>query len=142
MILSFVGCLLLFVPMDKSLSKKFFFRILVIAVVGVVGIAFLLNGNSDLIQRILNMDITSDTETTASRVITWTYYWRLIRNLPVGTGFGEIMYFINPSMTIAKATATYYVDNAVAVVLYKCGWVGGILYFGYVLITPIRMFLI
>ena len=140
-ILSFVGCLLLFVPMEKSLSKKYFFRILVIAVVGVVGIVALLNGNSVLIQRILNMDVTSDTETTASRVITWTYYWRLIRNSPLGTGFGEIMYFINPSMTIAKATATYYVDNAVAVVLYKCGWLGGILYFGFVLVTPIRMFL-
>ena len=138
-ILSFVGCLMLFIPMGKSISKAYFFRILIITLVGTVGIVALLNGNSELVQRILNMDVTSDTETTASRIITWTYYWRLIKKTPWGTGFGEILYFINPSMTIAKATATYYVDNAVAVVLYKCGWIGGALYLGYVLVTPIRM---
>lgn len=141
-ILSFIGCLLLFIPMDRLVSKKYFARICVIAVVGIIGVMALLNGNSELVQRIINMDVSSNTETTASRVITWTYYWRLIKKTPFGVGFGEILYFINPSMTIAKDTATYYVDNAFAVVLYKCGWLGGIFYFGYVLITPIRMLLI
>ena len=49
-----------------------------------------------------------------------------------GTGFGEIMYFINPSMTYALDTATYYVDCAFAVILYKGGWIFGFLYFLFV----------
>ena len=121
------------------MSKSYFIRVAVIAVIGIVGVAALLNGNSELIQRILSMDVTSDTETTASRVITWTYYWRLIKQTPLGTGFGEILYFINPSMTRAMATATYYVDNAVAVVLYKGGWFFGAIYFLMVVTTPIGL---
>ena len=138
-ILCFIGCLVLFIPLQKRMSKSYFIRVAVIAVIGVVGVAALLNGNSELIQRILNMDVTSDTETTASRVITWTYYWRLIKQTPLGTGFGEILYFINPSMTRAMATATYYVDNAVAVVLYKGGWFFGVIYFLMVVTTPIGL---
>lgn len=139
-ILCFLGCLLLFVPMGRRLSKKYFVRLIILALIGGIGVYSILNGNSELVQRILNMDVTSNTETTASRLITWIYYWRLIRKAPFGTGFGEIMYFINPSMTIARATSTYYVDNALAVVLYKCGWSCGILYFLFIIITPVRLF--
>lgn len=121
------------------MAKAYFARVVVIAIIGIVGVVALLNGNSELIQRILNMDVTSDTETIASRVITWTYYWRLIKQTPLGTGFGEILYFINPSMTRAMATVTYYVDNAVAVVLYKGGWFLGVIYFLMIVTTPIRM---
>lgn len=88
---------------------------------------------------IFNTDLASDTETTVSRIITWTYYWRLIKQTPFGTGFGETMYFINPSMTRAMATATCYVDNAVAVVLYKGGWFLGVIYLLIITTTPIRL---
>lgn len=138
-ILCFIGCLVLFIPLQKKVAKAYFVRVAVIAIIGIIGVAVLLNGNSELIQRILNMDVTSNTETTASRVITWTYYWRLIKQTPLGTGFGEILYFINPSMTRAMATATYYVDNAVAVVLYKGGWFLGVIYFLMIVTTPIRL---
>lgn len=138
-ILCFIGCLVLFIPLQKKMSKTYFVRVVFIAIIGIVGVAMLLKGNSELIQRILNMDMNSDSETTASRMITWTYYWKLIKQMPMGTGFGEILYFINPSMTRAMSTATYYVDNAVAVVLYKGGWFFGAIYFLMVLNAPIGL---
>ncbi|MGN1124807.1 MAG: O-antigen ligase family protein [Candidatus Gastranaerophilaceae bacterium] len=139
-ILCFIGCLILFIPIDRKLSKIFLLRVFVLVIIGGIGVYAILNGNSELAQRLINMDITSNTETTASRVFTWKYYWNLICQTPYGKGFGEIMYFINPTMTIAKDTATYYIDNAVAIVLYKCGWLCGILYLFFIISTLKRFF--
>lgn len=130
-ILTVIGCAVL--VLLKKNSKRAFKRAAVILCVGFVGVMLFLNSDNPLVERILRMDITSNTETTASRVITWKYYWNLIKDDPWGTGFGEIVYFINPSMTIAKATATYYIDNAIALVLHKGGWVFGFVYLYYVL---------
>lgn len=128
-ILCAAGCILLLIPIWNKISSTTVFKVSIVLVVVVIGSMVFLSGNSELVQRILNMDITSNTETTASRMITWTFYWNRIRQNPMGTGFGETMYFINPSMTYALDTATYYVDNAFAVVLYKGGWFFGVLYF-------------
>lgn len=134
-ILCAAGCIILMIPLWKKTSKRVLFRIFIALIVAIIGAALFLRGDSDLVQRLLSMDVTSKNETTASRVITWNFYWRLIKANPSGTGFGEIMYFINPSMTYAIDTATYYVDNAVAVVLYKGGWIFGCLYFAFIIKT-------
>lgn len=131
-ILCAVGCVLLLIPFWGKLSSKTLFKVAIVLAVVTVGSAIFLSGNSELVQRLLNMDITSKTETTASRVTTWIFYWNRIKQNLTGTGFGETMYFINPSMTYALDTATYYVDNAFAVVLYKGGWIFGLLYFLFV----------
>jgi len=128
-ILCAAGCILLLIPIWKKISSTTVFKVSIVLVVVVIGSMVFLSGNSELVQRLLNMDITSNTETTASRIITWTFYWNCIKQNPVGTGFGEIMYAINPSMTYAINTASYYVDNALAVVLYKGGWLFGFMYF-------------
>ena len=134
-ILCAAGCILLLIPIWNKISSTTVFKVSIVLVVVVIGSMVFLSGNSELVQRILNMDITSNTETTASRMITWTFYWNRIRQNPMGTGFGETMYFINPSMTYALDTATYYVDNAFAVVLYKGGWFFGVLYFMFIFRT-------
>lgn len=134
-ILCAAGCILLLIPIWNKISSTTVFKVSIVLVVVVIGSMVFLSGNSELVQRLLNMDITSNTETTASRMITWTFYWNRIRQNPMGTGFGEIMYFINPSMTYALDTATYYVDNAFAVVLYKGGWFFGVLYFMFIFRT-------
>ncbi len=134
-ILCAAGCILLLIPIWNKISSTTVFKVSIVLVVVVIGSMVFLSGNSELVQRILNMDITSNTETTASRMITWTFYWKRIRQNPMGTGFGETMYFINPSMTYALDTATYYVDNAFAVVLYKGGWFFGVLYFMFIFRT-------
>lgn len=134
-ILCAAGCILLLIPIWNKISLTTVFKVSIVLVVVVIGSMVFLSGNSELVQRILNMDITSNTETTASRMITWTFYWKRIRQNPMGTGFGETMYFINPSMTYALDTATYYVDNAFAVVLYKGGWFFGVLYFMFIFRT-------
>ena len=134
-ILCAAGCILLLIPIWNKISSTTVFKVSIVLVVVVIGSMVFLSGNSELVQRILNMDITSNTETTASRMITWTFYWNRIRQNPMGTGFGETMYFINPSMTYALDTATYYVDNAFAVVLYKGGWFFGFLYFMFIFRT-------
>ncbi len=134
-ILCAAGCILLLIPIWNKISSTTVFKVSIVLVVVVIGSVVFLSGNSELVQRILNMDITSNTETTASRMITWTFYWNRIRQNPMGTGFGETMYFINPSMTYALDTATYYVDNAFAVVLYKGGWFFGVLYFMFIFRT-------
>lgn len=134
-ILCVAGCILLLIPIWNKISSTTVFKVSIVLVVVVIGSMVFLSGNSELVQRILNMDITSNTETTASRMITWTFYWNRIRQNPMGTGFGETMYFINPSMTYALDTATYYVDNALAVVLYKGGWFFGVLYFMFIFRT-------
>lgn len=134
-ILCAAGCILLLIPIWNKISSTTVFKVSIVLVVVVIGSMVFLSGNSELVQRILNMDITSNTETTASRMITWTFYWNRIRQNPMGTGFGETMYFINPSMTYALDTATYYVDNAFAVALYKGGWFFGVLYFMFIFRT-------
>lgn len=134
-ILCAAGCILLLIPIWNKISSTTVFKVSIVLVVVVIGSMAFLSGNSELVHRLLNMDITSNTETTASRMITWTFYWNRIRQNPMGTGFGEIMYFINPSMTYALDTATYYVDNAFAVVLYKGGWFFGVLYFMFIFRT-------
>lgn len=134
-ILCAAGCILLLIPIWNKISSTTVFKVSIVLVVVVIGSMVFLSGNSELVQRILNMDITSNTETTASRMITWIFYWNRIRQNPMGTGFGETMYFINPSMTYALDTATYYVDNAFAVVLYKGGWFFGVLYFMFIFRT-------
>lgn len=134
-ILCAAGCIFLLIPIWNKISSTTVFKVSIVLVVVVIGSMVFLSGNSELVQRILNMDITSNTETTASRMITWTFYWNRIRQNPMGTGFGETMYFINPSMTYALDTATYYVDNAFAVVLYKGGWFFGVLYFMFIFRT-------
>ena len=131
-ILCAVGCVLLLIPFWGKLSSKTLFKVAIVLAVVTVGSAIFLSGNSELVQRLLNMDITSKTETTASRVTTWIFYWNRIKQNLTGTGFGEIMYFINPSMTYALDTATYYVDCSFAVILYKGGWIFGLLYFLFV----------
>lgn len=134
-ILCAAGCILLLIPVWKKISSTTVLKVSIVLVIVVIGSMVFLAGNSELVQRLLNMDITSKTETTASRMITWTFYWNRIRQNPMGTGFGETMYFINPSMTYALDTATYYVDNAFAVVLYKGGWFFGVLYFMFIFRT-------
>lgn len=134
-ILCAAGCILLLIPIWNKISSTTVFKVSIVLVVVVIGSMVFLSGNSELVQRLLKMDITSNTETTASRMITWTFYWNRIRQNPMGTGFGETMYFINPSMTYALDTATYYVDNAFAVVLYKGGWFFGVLYFMFIFRT-------
>ena len=131
-ILCAAGCLLLLIPFWGRLSPKTLFKLAIVLIVVMVGLVVFFSGNSELLQRLLNMDITSKTETTASRMTTWIFYWDRIKHNPSGTGFGEIMYFINPSMTYALDTATYYVDCAFAVILYKGGWIFGFLYFLFV----------
>ena len=123
------------IPIWNKISSTTVYKVSIVLVVVVNSSMVFLSGKSQLDQRILNMDITSNTETTASRMITWTFYWNRIRQNPMGTGFGETMYFINPSMTYALDTATYYVDNAFAVVLYKGGWFFGFLYFMFIFRT-------
>ncbi|MST88189.1 hypothetical protein FYJ79_01020 [Sharpea azabuensis] len=128
-ILCAVGCILLLIPFWKKISSAIVLKVFIVVVIGIIGSMIFLKGDSNLAQRLLNMDITSNTETTESRMITWIFYWNRIKQNPVGTGFGETMYNINPSMTYALDTATYNVDNAFAVVMYKGGWIFGFLYF-------------
>lgn len=125
--LCLAGFVLVFCFRPGKLSVKYLIRAFI--VIGIVAIILFINSGNPLVERILSTNIHSSTETTASRIYTWTYYWRRICENPTGTGFGEIMYFINPSLTIAASTATYYVDNAYAVVLYKRGFLYGVLYF-------------
>jgi hypothetical protein len=138
-ILCVVGCALALFFHQGKLSANYLLRVLIVFIVGVVGICIFLNSDNALVSRILSMDISSKTETTASRVYTWTYYWRKICANPIGTGFGEIMYFINPSLTIAASTATYYIDNAFACVMYKGGFLLGVFYFAPMFATGIKL---
>lgn len=128
-VLCVVGCALVVIFRQGKLTNKYLFKAGVVFVVATVGIVIFLNSDNALVARILSTDITSRTGTIASRITTWTYYWREIKENLMGTGFGEVMYFINPSFTIAKDTSTYYVDNAFACVFYKGGFFLGVVYF-------------
>lgn len=128
-LLCFLGCILVLGLRPGKLNLKYLMRFFIVVIVAFVGLIVFLSSDNALVERILSMDIGSETETTASRVYTWIYYWRKICDNPIGSGFGEIIYFINPSLTIAKDTATYYVDNAFACALYKGGFFYGVLYF-------------
>ena len=138
-ILSVIGCLFILLLRVKKLNVITFWRILFVIGIGIVAMILFFNSGNPLAERLLSMDIASDTETTASRVWQWMYNIEKIKQSFMGYGFGSRMYFLSSATTLVTNSVSYYVDNAILTVLYKGGWLYGIVYLSYVVRTALKL---
>jgi len=107
---------------SRKISVKNIIQIIILSTIAILGLSFLMRSSFDVIGRILSTDFSNRSETLYARLYLYQYYISQISSNPLGKGFGSIMYFLTPQLSLMTDTGTYTIDAALMAAGYKGGW--------------------
>lgn len=120
----------------KTFSSKLIIIALLLLLLLIIGGVYL-QGNSDLVSRLINMDIFSKEDTLITRLNTIRYYYEEVKNNIFGYGFGRLIPLVNQYGRF-HGIGSFYTDNAFVNIAMKCGIFSLIIYI-VILIKPIKI---
>jgi hypothetical protein len=126
-------------PKQKLVIKrKVYFFIVFISVLIIICI-IIMNSNSGLASRIINTDLSSDTDSGIVRWNIYIYNIKLLLKQPFGAGLGALFPFYNGAGVLIGFSNT--IDNSYLTIAEKMGVITGIIYIYVIIIKPIWYFL-
>ncbi len=107
---------------NRKITVRNIIQVVLFSIVALFGLSFFMRSSFDIVGRILSTDFSNRSETIYARFYLYQYYIKQIFENPFGKGFGSIMYFLTPQLTLMTNTGTYTIDAVLMAAGYKSGW--------------------
>lgn len=123
LVIAAVSTIICFFSLKNSSKNTFSIKLIIIAflllILSIIGIIYL-KSDSNLVTRLINMDIFSQEDTLITRVNTIKYYYEEVKQNILGYGFGRLIPLVNQYGRF-HGIGGFYTDNAFINIAMKCG---------------------